>query len=139
MATSKVVYLGNLRTSAVHLKSGEKITTDAPPDNNGKGEYFSPTDLAATSLASCAITVMGIAAQRDGIDFSGSELEVTKIMSAELPRRIVEIQLNFNLITKDELSEEIKKKYIRIANTCPVSLSLHPDIKQVFTFSWQVK
>ena len=128
MPTSKIIYLGELRTEAEHLKSGTKIVTDAPVDNQGKGEAFSPTDLTATSLGSCAITIMGITARRDEIDFAGSTIEVTKVMSAELPRRIVKIEVNFAMQTPEELSEEIKQKYIRVAHTCPVALSLHPDI-----------
>lgn len=138
MPTSKITYLGELRTEAVHLQSGTQIITDAPLDNQGKGEAFSPTDLTATSLGSCAMTIMGITARRDEIDFAGSTIEVTKVMSTELPRRIVKIEVNFALQTPEELSEEIKQKYIRIAHTCPVALSLHPDIEQVFNFEWHV-
>ena|SRR6218665_1610214 len=138
MPTSKITYLGELRTQATHLQSGTEIITDAPIDNHGKGEAFSPTDLTATSLGSCAMTVMGITARRDEIDFTGSEIEVTKVMSAELPRRIVKVEVNFTMQTPEELSEEIKQKYIRIAHTCPVALSLHPDIVQVFNFNWHV-
>ncbi|PLK45020.1 OsmC family protein [Emticicia sp. TH156] len=138
MPTSKITYLGELRTEAVHLQSGTQIVTDAPVDNHGKGEAFSPTDLTATSLGSCAMTIMGITARRDEIDFTGSTIEVTKIMSAELPRRIVKIEVNFNMQTPEELSEEVKQKYIRVAHTCPVALSLHPDIEQVFNFNWYV-
>ena len=138
MPTSKITYLGELRTQATHLQSGTEIITDAPTDNNGKGEAFSPTDLTATSLGSCAMTIMGITARRDEIDFAGSEIEVTKVMSAELPRRIAKVEVNFLMQTPEELSEEMKAKYIRIAHTCPVALSLHPDIEQVFNFKWLV-
>lgn len=138
MPTSKILYPGELRTQATHLQSGTEIITDAPVDNHGKGEAFSPTDLTATSLGSCAMTVMGIAARRDEIDFTGSEVEVTKVMSTELPRRIVKIEVNFTMQTPEELSEEIKQKYIRIAYTCPVAHSLHPDIEQVLNFKWHV-
>ena len=138
MPTSKIVYLGELRTQATHLASAESIITDAPLDNNGKGEAFSPTDLAATSLGSCAMTIMGIVARRDEIDFTGSTIEVTKIMSAELPRRIARVEVNFNMKTPKPLSDEIKAKYVRTAHTCPVALSLHPDIEQVFNFEWVV-
>lgn len=136
MPTSKILYLGDLRTQATHLASSEEIITDAPVDNNGKGEAFSPTDLAATSLGSCAMTIMGIVARRDEIDFSGSEIEITKIMSSEPPRKIARIEVNFKMKTPVELSEEVKAKYIRTAHTCPVALSLHPEIEQVFTFEW---
>ncbi len=136
MPTSKIVYLGDLRTQATHLASAEAIITDAPVDNNGKGEAFSPTDLAATSLGSCAMTIMGIVARRDEIDFAGSEIEITKIMSAEPPRKIARIEVNFTMKTPEALSEEVKAKYVRTAHTCPVALSLHPDIEQVFNFEW---
>ncbi len=138
MPTSKIVYLGDLRTQATHLQSNETIITDAPVDNNGKGEAFSPTDLAATSLGSCAMTIMGIMAKREGVDFAGSEIEVTKIMSSEAPRRIAKVIVDFTMKTPEALSEEVKAKYVRAAHTCPVTLSLHPDIEQVFNFTWTV-
>lgn len=138
MPTSKIVYLGNLSTQATHLASNDTIITDAPVDNNGKGEAFSPTDLAATSLGSCAMTIMGIVARRDEIDFKGSTIEITKIMSAELPRKIARIEVDFTMKTPIVLSDEVKAKYIRTAHTCPVALSLHPDIEQVFNFEWIV-
>ena len=136
--TSKIKYLGELRTEAMHLQSGEKIITDAPLDNNGKGEAFSPTDLVATGLGSCMMTVMNIFARRDSMDFVGSEIEVTKIMSAEAPRRIAKIVLNLTMVTKEELSEAQQAKFVRIAHTCPVALSLHPDIEQILNFTWKV-
>lgn len=138
MPTSKIVYLGDLRTQATHLQSNETIITDAPVDNNGKGEAFSPTDLAATSLGSCAMTIMGIMAKREGLDFAGSEIEVTKIMSSEAPRRIAKVIVDFTMKTPSALTEETKAKYVRAAHTCPVTLSLHPDIEQVFNFTWTV-
>lgn len=138
MPTSKILYLGDLRTQATHLQSNETIITDAPVDNNGKGEAFSPTDLAATSLGSCAMTIMGIMANREGVDFTGSEIEVTKIMSAEAPRRIAKVIVDFTMKTPEVLSEGVQAKYVRAAHTCPVSLSLHPDIVQVFNFEWTV-
>ncbi|MER0438916.1 OsmC family protein [Emticicia sp. W12TSBA100-4] len=138
MPTSKIVYLGDLRTQATHLQSNETIITDAPVDNNGKGEAFSPTDLAATSLGSCAMTIMGIMAKREGVDFSGSEIEVTKVMSAEAPRKIAKVIVDFTMKTPEALSEEVQAKYVRAAHTCPVSLSLHPEIEQVFNFTWTV-
>jgi uncharacterized OsmC-like protein len=138
MPTSKIIYLGGLRTHATHLQSNESILTDAPIDNNGKGEAFSPTDLAATSLGNCAMTIMGIMANREGVEFNGSEIEVTKIMSADVPRRIAKVIVDFTMKTPNALSEEIQAKYVRAAHTCPVSLSLHPDIEQVFNFKWTV-
>lgn len=137
MITSKINYLGGLRTEAEHLKSGEKIVSDAPVDNNGKGEAFSPTDLAATSLGACAITVMSIAAEKSGHDFKGSEIEITKIMSADAPRRIVKVKVDFDLETSSKLSQEEKARYERVGRTCPVSLSLHPDIEQEMNFNWR--
>ncbi|MFY7908116.1 MAG: OsmC family protein [Emticicia sp.] len=138
MATSKIVYLGDLRTQATHLQSDESIITDAPVDNNGKGEAFSPTDLAATSLGSCAMTIMGIMAKREGIDFTGSEIAITKIMSAEPPRKIAKVIVDFTMKTPEALTEEVQAKYVRAAHTCPVSLSLHPDVEQVFNFEWVI-
>ena len=134
MATSKVTYLGDLRTSSVHLQSGNEIITDAPIDNNGKGEAFSPTDMVANSLATCMLTVMGIKARDLDIDFSGSTAVVTKIMAAE-PRRISEIHITFhmNLATDDKTKTILE----RTAMTCPVHYSLHPDIKKEIVFKWK--
>ena len=134
MATSKVTYLGDLRTSSIHLQSGSEIISDAPIDNNGKGEAFSPTDTVANGLASCMFTVMGIKARDLGVDFSGSSAEVTKVMAAE-PRRISEIHITFNM----NLSADKKTKTIleRTALTCPVHFSLHPDIKREIVFNWK--
>ncbi len=134
MPTSEVTYLGDLRTSSVHLQSGNTIITDAPLDNNGKGEAFSPTDTVANSLASCMFTVMGIKARDLGVDFSGSTAQVTKVMAAE-PRRISEIHVVFQM----NLSPDDKTKTIleRTAMTCPVHYSLHPDIKREIVFNWK--
>ena len=126
--TSEVIYLGNLRTECTHLKSGQSFITDAPIDNNGKGEAISPTDMAATSLAACMITVMGIRAKNDGIDMDGSKASVTKIM-AEGPRRISGIQVNLQF-PKNQYSTEEKDLLTKIALNCPVAKSLHPDINQ---------
>lgn len=134
MPTSKVTYLGDLRTSSIHLQSGSEIISDAPTDNNGKGEAFSPTDTVANGLASCMFTVMGIKANDLGVDFSGSTAEVTKIMAAE-PRRISEVHVNFNMnLTTDEKTKTILE---RTAMTCPVFYSLHPDIKKEISFIWK--
>jgi len=134
MTTSKVTYLGDLRTSSVHIQSGSEIISDAPIDNNGKGEAFSPTDTVANGLASCMFTMMGIKARDMEIDLSGSTAEVTKVMAAE-PRRISEIHVTFNL---DVLVDEKSKTTLeRTANTCPVHYSLHPDIKKVIVFNWK--
>lgn len=134
MATSKVTYLGDLRTSSVHLQSGNTIITDAPTDNHGKGEAFSPTDSVANALATCMLTVMGIKARDLEVDFAGSTAEVTKIMGTD-PRRIVEIQVNFDMnLAADEKTKTILE---RTALTCPVFFSLHPDIKKEITFNWK--
>jgi len=134
MPTSKVTYLGELRTSSVHLQSGSEIISDAPIDNNGKGEAFSPTDTVANGLASCMFTVMGIKAREMGIDFSGSTADVTKVMAAE-PRRISEIHVTFNM--NIEADEKTKIILERTALTCPVHYSLHPDIKREIVFNWK--
>ena len=134
MATSKVTYLGGLRTSSIHLLSGSEIISDAPIDNNGKGEAFSPTDTVANGLASCMFTMMGIKARDMEIDLSGSTAEVTKIMAAD-PRRISEIHVTFNFnVAVDEKSKTILE---RTGNTCPVHYSLHPDIKKVIVYNWK--
>lgn len=133
MATSKVTYLGDLRTSSIHIQSGSEIISDAPVDNNGKGEAFSPTDTVANGLASCMFTVMGIKAQDLGVDFSGSTAEVTKVMAAE-PRRISEIHIVFHMkLAADEKTRTILE---RTGMTCPVHYSLHPDIKREIVFNW---
>jgi len=127
--TSTVVYNGGLRTTCAHIKSGNSFETDAPVDNNGKGERFSPTDLLATSLGTCMLTVMGIRARKSGFDLDGVKIEVEKIMKAD-PRRVSGINLSYqipdNLKAVDENTKVILKK---IAQTCPVMLSIHPDIE----------
>ena len=134
MPTSKVTYLGELRTSSIHINSGSEIISDAPLDNNGKGEAFSPTDTVANALASCMFTVMGIKARDMNVDFSNSTAEVTKIMGTD-PRRITEIQVTFNMsIGADEKTQTILE---RTAMTCPVFYSLHPDIKKDIRFNWK--
>lgn len=132
--TSKVIYLGDLRTSSMHIQSGTEIISDAPLDNNGKGEAFSPTDTVANALASCMMTIMGIKAHDLTIDLKGSTASVTKIMHAE-PRRIGTIEVHFEMLgTNDEKSKTILE---RSAMSCPVFLSLHPDINKVITFNWK--
>lgn len=137
MITSKLKYVGGLHTEATHLKSGKQIETDAPVDNNGKGEAFSPTDLAATSLGACAITVMSITAEKAGHSFKDAEVEVTKFMSADSPRRIVKVKVAFNLMSATDLSDDDKSRYERIGRHCPVAMSLHPDIEQEMIFNWK--
>ncbi|HEU4717472.1 MAG TPA: OsmC family protein [Bacteroidia bacterium] len=134
MKTSEVVYTGGLRTSCVHLRSGQTIITDAPPDNNGKGEAFSPTDLLSTSLACCMLTIMGIVSGRHGIDIDGTKAEVTKIM-ADQPRRVSEIIVEF--VMPRSYTEKEKQLLENAARTCPVAKSLHPDLVQNIKFSWK--
>ncbi|MFK7000875.1 OsmC family protein [Flavobacterium oreochromis] len=134
MATSKITYLGELRTSSIHINSGSEIISDAPVDNHGRGEAFSPTDTVANALASCMFTIMAIKASEMNIDFSGSTAEVTKIMGTD-PRRITEIQVTFSMsINPDEKNKIILE---RTAMTCPVFYSLHPDIIKKVHFNWQ--
>lgn len=131
--TSKVTYLGDLRTSSIHVQSGSEIISDAPVDNNGKGEAFSPTDTVANALASCMMTIMGIKARDLGVDFVGSTAEVTKIMNAE-PRRIGAIEIVFQM--KSDADEKNKTILERAAMTCPVFLSLSSEIEKRITFNW---
>ncbi|MBF6640325.1 OsmC family protein [Flavobacterium sp. J49] len=134
MPTSKVTYLGDLRTSSIHLQSGSEIISDAPLDNNGKGEAFSPTDTVANGFATCMMIVMGIKAREMEVDFTGSTAEVTKIMAAD-PRRISEIHVTFEMNV--EADEKTKTILERTALTCPVHFSLHPDIKREIVFNWK--
>lgn len=134
MATSKITYIGDLRTTSVHLKSGKEIITDAPVDNQGKGEAFSPTDLLATSLGNCMLTIIGIAAKNHGFDINGTTAGVTKVM-AENPRRVSEIHIDLQF-PNNNYSEKDKSIIEKSAKTCPVANSLHPDIKQQVTFSY---
>lgn len=136
MPTARIIYTGDLRTEATHLQSGTTILTDAPTDNQGKGEKFSPTDLTATSLGTCIITTMGIRLRAEGLDFTGTQLSVTKVMTAQPPRRIARIEVELQMRTNVELTEEQRRKCAEIAHTCPVALSLHPDVEQVMRFQW---
>ncbi len=133
--TSKVVYNGDLRSTATHLRSGSEIETDAPVDNQGKGERFSPTDLVATALAACIVTTMGIAGNTHSINIDGTECEVEKIMAAD-PRRIGEIKINIYMPKDREYTDKEKTIMERAAHTCPVAKSLHPDLKQTLSFFW---
>jgi uncharacterized OsmC-like protein len=132
--TSKVIYIGDLRTEATHLKSHTQIITDAPTDNQGKGQAFSPSDLVATALASCMMTIMGIYAQRENIDLKGTNLEVIKIMTSEPPRKIAEIVIDIYFPKSLNLSEKHQIALKNAAYTCPVALSLAPQIKQNISF-----
>ncbi len=132
--TSKVTYLGDLRTSSIHLQSGTEIISDAPLDNNGKGEAFSPTDTVANALATCMFTIMGIKARNLEVDLTASTASVTKIMKAD-PRMIAAIEIKFEMnISADDKTKTILE---RAAMTCPVFLSLHPDIEKKISFNWK--
>ena len=132
MATVETIYMGELRTQATHIRSGIKLFTDAPPDNQGKGEYFSPTDLVAAALGSCMITIMGIAARTHNFNIDGTKLVITKVMTQEPPRRIAEIiiELTFPSVNYSEKEKKIIEYAVK---NCPVALSLHPDVKQTVT------
>ena len=131
--TSKVVYLGDLRTELIHIKSGDKVITDAPTDNQGKGEAFSPTDLLATSLATCMITMVGIKARELEIDIKGTEASITKVMASS-PRRVSEIHVHLKFACS--VNAKTKKIFEQIALKCPVALSLNPAIKQKVEFEY---
>ncbi|WP_041257678.1 OsmC family protein [Fibrella aestuarina] len=140
MPTIQISYLGDLRTQDTHLQSGTQIYTDAPTDNQGRGEAFSPTDLVANALGTCILTTMAIFARRDGIELLNSDASVTKIMSTEPPRRIARIEIAMTLrATTAEgtpLTDAQKAKLEKVAHTCPVAISLHPDLEQAVTITW---
>src|SRR3954464_15084960 len=135
--TSTVVYDGNLRTVATHLQSGTVIETDAPPDNQGKGQRFSPSDLVATALGSCMMTIMGIKARDLNIDLKGTRIEIEKIMKAD-PRRISGVNLTFYFPAGFVASEKERQIFERAAHTCPVIYSINPDIEVNTKFNWPV-
>jgi uncharacterized OsmC-like protein len=134
--TSTVVYEGNLRTLCTHLRSGSTFETDAPVDNKGKGERFSPTDLVATSLATCMLTLMGMRAAEMEVDIKGISVDVEKIMKAD-PRRVGGINLTFHFPDSLEINERQQVILQRAAETCPVMYSIHPDIEVNVNFNWQ--
>lgn len=133
--TSKIIYKGDLRTEMTHLQSGTVVETDAPVDNKGKGERFSPTDLVATALGSCMLTIMGIASNTHGMDITGTEVEITKIMTAA-PRKIGEIIVKLHMKGQANYSPKEKAILENAALTCPVFLSLHEDVKKTVEFVW---
>lgn len=137
MMTSTVVYEGNLRTVCTHLRSGNMVETDAPVDNNGKGERFSPSDLVATALGSCMLTIMGMRAREMDVDLTGVKIEVEKIMKAD-PRRISGINLTFHFPESLQLDEKQRTILERAAHTCPVIYSINPDIAVNVNFQWRV-
>lgn len=134
MKSMQSEYLGELRVKNIHLKSGQEVITDAPTDNNGKGQAFSPTDLVCAALSSCMITIMGIKARSEGLNIEGLQSEITKEMASN-PRKISRIAIEFSLdglIATDHQKEMLKKA----ALTCPVALSLDPEIAQEVTFNF---
>ena len=133
--TSTVEYQGNLRTNCLHIKSGQIIVTDAPTDNQGRGEAFSPTDLLATSLGACMLTIMGISADRHGIALAGTKVEITKVM-AENPRRVSQIIAAVVFPVTLKLQDKEKNILENAARQCPVAKSLHPDIDQQIGFTY---
>lgn len=135
MATSKITYNGGLRTTSIHERSGNEIITDAPVDNKGKGEAFSPSDLLATSLGNCMLTIIGIAAQEHGFNIEGTTCEITKVMATDQPRRVSEIVVNFQF-PANEYTDKVKTIIERSAHTCPVAYSIHPDITKTVTFNY---
>jgi putative redox protein len=135
--TSNVVYDGNLRTVGVHNASGTTIETDAPVDNQGKGERFSPSDLVATALGSCMMTIMGIKARDMELDLKGMKIDVQKIMKPD-PRRISGINLTFSFPEGLKLSDKQQRILENAAHTCPVIYSIHPDIDVQVKFNWEM-
>ena len=135
MATVKTTYLGDLRTESVHVESGSIIQTDAPKDNQGKGEAFSPTDLVATALGCCILSIAGMAARTHGFNIEGATIETDKIMGTN-PRRIVELVTTITLPHNSYSAKE--KKIIELtARECPVYNSVHPDMKKTITFIYK--
>ena len=135
MSTATARYAGHLRTEATHVASGNLIQTDAPLDNHGRGEAFSPTDLVATALGACMMTVMGIVAERHTLDLTGSTFTLTKHMTTEAPRRIAQVDVRFQLPTA--LTAAHRTLLENTARTCPVALSLNPEIRQQVQFEYE--
>lgn len=137
MSTITTYYTDELRTEATHVYSGAKLITDAPIDNQGKAESFSPTDLLAASLGSCMITIVGIAARTQGFEerLRGTKIDITKIMKSD-PRRVGEIQVELTFPAGSNLNEKERKIIEHTSKTCPVALSLHPDLIQTWKFNW---
>lgn len=135
MATAIIKYLDSFQTECMHVRSGQEFRTDPPLDNQGKGEAFSPTDLLATSLGSCMLTIFAQAAAARSIEIGHPTLEVTKIMASEGPRRVSEIHIGFHVLVS--VGSEDRVVLERAALACPVAKSLHPDLIQKTTFHWQ--
>lgn len=134
MNTAKIIYRGNLRTECTHLRSRNMLITDAPPDNQGKGEAFSPADLLATALGGCMLTIIGIAANTHNFNIDGTEVSITKLM-ADNPRRVKEVVVEFEFPANNFSAKE-KVIIEKAARTCPVALSLHPDVVQTVRFNY---
>jgi uncharacterized OsmC-like protein len=132
--TATIVYEGELRCTCTHIQSGSIIETDAPTDNHGKGERFSPTDTVCIALGTCIITTMGIKAQSMGLELKGSKLNVIKHMVAN-PRRIGKIEVNLE-IPGNGISEESRSLLQRVGDLCPVKASLHPDLETIVHYHW---
>lgn len=137
MKQMEVEYLGQLRTEGTHLKSGIKIITDAPVDNNGKGEAFSPTDLTSFSLASCIITTLGIHGAKNGWNIDGAHADIEKIMTSTAPRKIAGIRVKVTFPVTAPKDAQTRETIKKTAETCPVALSLHPDLKQEIELIYQ--
>lgn len=135
METAKTKYLGGLRTEMTHVRSGSVVITDAPPDNKGRGEFFSPTDLVASALGSCIYTIMGIAAREHGFSIDGSSCSITKVM-ADKPRKIAEVRIDIDL-TAHSYTDKQKKILEYCVKTCPVALSLHESVIQNVTLRFE--
>ncbi|HQW45935.1 MAG: OsmC family protein [Bacteroidetes bacterium] len=134
--TAQIIYLGDLRTQATHLQSQTIIDTDAPKDNQGKGERFSPTDLVATALGSCMLSIMGIAANTHSMDIVETSIDIEKIMVADPLRRIGEIKVDIHFPSTKTYTDKEKKILERAALTCPVYLSLNENVQKTVTFNW---
>jgi len=135
MTTASILYTGDLRTEATHVQSGSTFLTDAPTDNQGKGEYFSPTDLLATSLGACVITTMGIFAKGQGYDLTGTQVDVTKVM-ASAPRRVAEVHVKLHMQGTKAFTDEMKASLERVGHACPVAKSLAPEVVQAIEYVW---
>ena len=133
--TANVIYKGSLRCEATHLQSGSMIETDAPTDNKGKGERFSPTDMLCVSLATCIVTTMGIKGIDMDIDLTNTSVEVTKHMLPD-PRRVAKIEVKLNMPSALQLDEKDKAILERVGNNCPVTKSLHPDMQVEIQYNW---
>ena len=133
--TSEIIYKGVLRTEAKHLQSNTVIETDAPTDNQGKGERFSPTDLLATSLGTCMITTMGIKARNMNVDLTDTKISIQKIMKAD-PRRVGKIEVIFDFPSPLKIDDKQKQILENTAHTCPVAISIHPDLEVETVFNW---